>query len=41
MDGATRTGGPGGRFIGLIEVTAAGLLAAVIFKLASKAAEYA
>ena len=41
MDGATGTSGPGGRFIGMIEVTAAGLLVAVIFKPASKAAERA
>jgi hypothetical protein len=32
MDGATGTSGPGGRFIGVIEMTAAGLLAAVIFQ---------
>jgi hypothetical protein len=41
MDGATGTSSPGGRFIGVIEVTAAGLLAAVIFQPASKAAERA
>jgi hypothetical protein len=41
MDGATGTSNPGGRFIGVIEVTAAGRLAAVIFTPASKAAERA
>ncbi len=41
MDGVTGTNGPGGRFIGAIDVTTAGRLAAVIFKSASKAAERA
>ena len=41
MDGATGTRSPVGQFIAVNEVTAAGRLAAVIFKPASKAAERA
>jgi len=41
MDGATRGQSPVGRFIEMNEATAAALLAAVILKPASKAAERA